>query len=416
MPSLYRKKNRAGKTLPHYYCTFRVPTPDGETKQIHRTTGERTKFEAMNEAIRIEKAERAAAASDNQTSTEIFNKVKEAANLATKGMLNPAHGRRLIGEIMSLAGLNSTNHTLRSWFDDWTKDKEETVKASTLVFYQSTTKEFLKFMGEAADKPLDSVTTQQIRDYRDSVRASGRAAKTANQKLKCLRSIFGDAVKAAVLLHNPASAIKTLKEVDSVPRLPFTPEEVAQLIQHASSQDWRGVILLGALAGLRLTDATRLTSGNVDLDRKVIQLTPAKTESHGTTVEIPLHPDLFDFFSNHEIPPFAKSPLFPSLVKLGPGSRGGLSKQFEKIMNSAEIDRCVVRTMEKGAARPTAQKTFHSLRHTFTSWLAKADVPEEIRMKMTGHTQSKVHQKYTHQEISTLRAGVERIPRLSESG
>jgi hypothetical protein len=33
-------------------------------------------------------------------------------------------------------------------------------------------------------------------------------------------------------------------------------------------------------------------------------------------------------------------------------------------------------------------------------------------MKMTGHTQSKVHQKYTHQEISTLRAGVEHIPRL----
>lgn len=413
MPSLYRKKNRAGKTLPHYYCTFRIPTSDGESKQIHRSTGERTKNEAMNEAIRLEQTERAAASCDDETSSEIFAKVKEAAHLATKGMLNPAHGRRLIGEIMSLAGLNSPNHSLRSWIDDWINEKRETVKASTLAFYESTTKQFLAFMGEAADKPLDSVTTQQIREYRDSIRSSGRAAKTANQKLKCLRSIFGDAVKVAALIHNPASAIRTLKEVDSVHRLPFTHEEVAKLIENAPSDDWRGVILLGGLAGLRLTDATRLTAGNLDLERKVVQLTPAKTESHGTTVEIPLHPDLFDFFSKHEIPPFAKSPLFPSLVKLGPGSRGGLSKQFEKIMEAAGIDRCVVRTMEDGAARPTAQKSFHSLRHTFTSWLAKADVPEEIRMKMTGHTQSKVHQKYTHQEISTLRAGVERIPRIS---
>jgi len=84
-------------------------------------------------------------------------------------------------------------------------------------------------------------------------------------------------------------------------------------------------------------------------------------------------------------------------------------------MNAAEVDRGLVRTKETGAARTTAARSFHSLRHTFTSWLAKADVPEEVRMKMTGHTESKTHQKYTHQELSTLRAGVDKIPSLTQS-
>ena len=79
-------------------------------------------------------------------------------------------------------------------------------------------------------------------------------------------------------------------------------------------------------------------------------------------------------------------------------------------MEEADISRKVTRKTKDGAARETAARSFHSLRHTFTSWLAKADVPEEVRQKMTGHTDSRTHQKYTHQELSTLRAGVERIP------
>jgi integrase len=221
-------------------------------------------------------------------------------------------------------------------------------------------------------------------------------------------------VKVAALIHNPAAPIKSLEETDSVPREPFTSAEVARLAAAAPTPDWKGVILLGALAGLRLTDATRLTAGNLDLDRGVINLIPRKTDRKGTTVEIPLHPDLFDFFKGHEVSPFAKAPLFPSLVELEAGGRDALSDQFKGIMKAAKVDRGVTREKGEKVARTTAARSFHSLRHTFTSWLAKADVPEEVRMKMTGHTESKTHQKYTHQELSTLRAGVDRIPRLEK--
>jgi len=203
--------------------------------------------------------------------------------------------------------------------------------------------------------------------------------------------------------------------VDSVPRLPFTNDQVGKLLAAAPSFDWKGVILLGALTGLRLSDITKITAGNIDLKRNTLNLTPAKTSRKGTTVEIPLHQDILDFFKDHPLPPFAKSQVFPELAKTTPGSRSGLSKQFANIMDEAGIDRGVVRSSESGAARATASYSFHSLRHTFTTWLAKADVSEEVRMKMTGHTETKTHQKYTHHEIETLRAGVDSLPSLNGS-
>jgi integrase len=415
MPSLYRKTSPQGKTLPNWYCFFRVTASDGSSKQVHRSTGHTTKKEAAEVARGFEKASRAESGADDETAAAILAKISEAGEMALKGRLNPAHGRRLIGEIMMLSG-DSTggNFTLREWVADWNKEKKESTKPNTALFYRSTTAQFLLFLREKADAPLDAITTKQVRDYRDSIRAAGRTARTANHKLKALRSLFGDAVKVAALLHNPAAPIKSLEETDSTPREPFTSAEVGKLADAAPSADWRGVILLGALTGLRLTDITRLTAGNLDLDRGAIKLTPRKTERKGTTVEIPLHPDLLEFFESHEIPPFAKSSLFPTLANVEAGHRSGLSNQFREIMEAARVDRGVARTKETGAARETAARSFHSLRHTFTSWLAKADVPEEVRMKMTGHTESKTHQKYTHQELSTLRDGVDKIPRLNQ--
>lgn len=250
----------------------------------------------------------------------------------------------------------------------------------------------------------------------DSRRKAGRAAKTCNQNLKALRSLFGDAVKIAALVHNPAAAIKILAETDSTPRQPFTLEEVARLIQFAPSTDWKGSILIGAFTGLRLVDACNLLSENLDLERGVINLTPRKTERKGTTVEIPLHPELLDFFAENPPPPFPATPLFPSLAIAKSGGRYGLSYQFRLIMEEAAVSRNVIRRSIDGAARDTAARSYHSLRHTFTSWLAKANVPEEVRQKMTGHTDSRTHQKYTHHELSSLREGVERIPSFNLKG
>lgn len=53
--------------------------------------------------------------------------------------------------------------------------------------------------------------------------------------------------------------------------------------------------------------------------------------------------------------------------------------------------------------------TFHGLRHTFITWLAKSGVPKEIRMRLAGHTTSDAHDGYTHWDVEALRPYSERI-------
>lgn len=56
--------------------------------------------------------------------------------------------------------------------------------------------------------------------------------------------------------------------------------------------------------------------------------------------------------------------------------------------------------------------TFHGLRHTTNTWLAKAGVPKEIRMRLMGHKTSDVHDGYTHLNVEDLRTFSERLDAL----
>lgn len=59
-----------------------------------------------------------------------------------------------------------------------------------------------------------------------------------------------------------------------------------------------------------------------------------------------------------------------------------------------------------------SKRTFHALRHSFTSALANAGVSPEFRMKLTGHRSEAIHSGYTHHELKTLREAVGRLPKL----
>jgi integrase len=57
-------------------------------------------------------------------------------------------------------------------------------------------------------------------------------------------------------------------------------------------------------------------------------------------------------------------------------------------------------------------KSFHGLRHSFTSQLANSGVSAELRMKLTGHSSPETHRVYTHHELETLSRAIQTLPRL----
>jgi site-specific recombinase XerD len=56
--------------------------------------------------------------------------------------------------------------------------------------------------------------------------------------------------------------------------------------------------------------------------------------------------------------------------------------------------------------------TFHSLRHSFVSELANAGIAADVRQMLAGHSEDRSHAVYTHTQLDTLRAAVQKLPRV----
>jgi hypothetical protein len=72
-------------------------------------------------------------------------------------------------------------------------------------------------------------------------------------------------------------------------------------------------------------------------------------------------------------------------------------------MERAGIDDGVARKKDGKLGRNVSRLSFHSLRHSFNSAMANADVPLEIRQKLTGHASQDMNKHYTHLELGSLR-------------
>ena len=58
--------------------------------------------------------------------------------------------------------------------------------------------------------------------------------------------------------------------------------------------------------------------------------------------------------------------------------------------------------------------TFHCFRHTFNTWLAEdPKTPQDVRMRLSGHTQAKTNEIYVHED-SQSRAAIGRLKTIEE--
>ena len=202
------------------------------------------------------------------------------------------------------------------------------------------------------------------------------------------------ALTRGLVTQNPAKTVRSLKQTDSSQRAPFSSEEIEKIINLDSIDDeWRGAIILAAHSGLRCGDVVRLCSE--DIKKGIVTVMPEKTARTQKVVRLPLTQDFLAWLGDR------KGSLFPSLLEQKKATR---SMQFISIMEKAGVPRCV-----RGAGVAELSRSFHCLRHSFTSWLADAGVPEEVRQSLTGHSSSRIHQNYTHFDSAPVEA-IKKLP------
>ncbi len=412
-----------------YQAQFYVPDAvTGDLKKVRKSTGHTNKKKAQACADELERNSQSVMQAGSERAQRAKALLAEAVAEIERETFTAPTARKYLSKLLAIAtGEEMESYCIETWTEEWLRRKARDSSQATITRYRAHTQAFRAWLGDSRrNKPLESITSQDARRWRESLQDAGRTGKTVLAYCKDVGAVYRAAIREGLVSFNPFSALEAIDTSDSLERKPFNEEEVSALLKAAPTEEWRGLILVAAFTGLRLGDSARLSWEAVDLNAKRITLIPSKTKKKKREVRIPIHPELFTFLESVTIySDKPNAPVFETLSATKIGARAGLSQTFNKIMSNAGVERgkpsrdideeSVNDSKEKKASvgRVTYERGFHSLRHTFTSWLRNAGVSEEDRMALTGHTTRESHQIYSHGDEKTSKAAIAKLPSLN---
>lgn len=380
-----------------------IVRPDG-TRLPRKSTKTTSKREAVKIANDWEAEERKKA-DESITETRHTHRafariVENAARLAEDGKLTINRAEEMIRDLRRLANPAFSEITVYDYWTKWNERREKEVSVSTSNNQKHALKKWETAMPETMARPITELTPDEIRAGLAAMQAGtgAVATSTAGNYLSTLKEVLDAAIEERLLETNPARtrAVKQAKKrtgtKDKEKVGPFTLDEVRKLMTEASDE-WKGMILFGFHTGLRMMDIAEL--GAVNLDGATLIRRSDKTDTQTRT---PLHPQLAEWVKGRG------EWLFPKIRTM---KKNNVSTTFSNLRERAGISKEIVLP---GGEK--AKRSFHSLRHTFTSILANADVSEEVRMNLTGQKTSAVHANYTHFDKNTLTAAISKLPTL----
>ncbi|MCX6879481.1 MAG: tyrosine-type recombinase/integrase [Verrucomicrobia bacterium] len=368
--------------------------PDG--RQVRRVTGETSKRAAQAKANAWEIADAKRAGDSHDTHRAGFALLDQAARDLEAGHLTLQRTEELLRRLHRLADPDFREVCVIPWFQSWIESQRPHVSGSTLKGYGEDLEIMRSAFGtKTSNKPLRELTPQEIEKALLKAKVDRRGA-TVNKAFVSFRRACTSAHDKGLITASPAKTVKPLPTADTTLKAPFTVPEVHSLLTHADGDEWRGLITLACHTGLRLSDLLSLSAR--DVHGTEIHIMPGKTKRHKTVVRIPLSPPCLAWIDGR------KNYFFP-VIRKQPTST--TSMQFRKLMLRAGVPREIAFIGDQ-----TASRSFHSTRHTFTSWLTDAGVDADLRMKLTGHSNDKTHAVYTHHSDEALAAAVRMLPNL----
>lgn len=373
--------------------------PDGT--RTKRGIGQGVKKNERREAVRVAAAMEAKDRKAKDFMGRKFEEILSRAQADAKaGKLSAERAADYLAELRKVADPDYRVVTLAQHLESWCEEKSVRVRAKTYACYLDMKRRFTNALGpKVMNAPLGNLTQAEVEAALRKMRDSGLKASTINSDLRAFRQALKQGLDDGLVSRNVTAGIKPLPEDDSTERAPFEAAEVRRMITHEETpEEWRGVILFGGHTGLRLGDVVQL--GLEHIDGTDIVIRPTKTSRRRKTIRIPLSSPLVAWIKGKQ------GKFFPSLAKMKSPT---LSTQFIAIMKRAGVPAEV--TLPGGIP---ARRSFHSLRHSFASWLAEADIHADVRQRLTGHSSAGVHARYTHHDKTLIRA-IETLPNLLQN-
>jgi integrase/recombinase XerC len=278
---------------------------------------------------------------------------------------------------------------LSDFIQEFLAYSKQNYSAKTVRIFSSVLRRFQLFLGDCF---LNSLTPKEADLYKVE-RLKSISATSVNIELRTLKSAFNTAHRWGNIVSNPFDKISFVKLPETQPMY-FTKEDFQRLLNMITEQWLKEIVLLATLTGMRRGEIVNLRWQDVDLQRKVIQIQSNATfkTKQGKRRAIPMSEVAFHLLQSR----FGKgtSEYVFSLTdqKI---SEGWLTHKFKYYVYEAKLN--------------NDKLHFHSLRHTFASWLVQDGVSLYEVQKLLGHSNISVTQVYSHLEPEKLHNTVNKI-------
>ena len=251
-----------------------------------------------------------------------------------------------------------------------------------------------KWLGIIADKPLTSITTIDVENLvlRPMIEA-GLSSSRIRHALVLISVVWKMAAeKGFVSGENPISRVKKPKRDEQRDRF-LNKTEAADLLAALKelSIDSHDVALLSVFSGLRIGECLALTWADIDLDEGIIFV---KDTKNGRNRHAYITSEIGEMLTRRNQGRAKQYRVF---------DYGRLARPDHVVRSDFALARRDL-GLNNGVVDSRQRVVFHTLRHTFASWLVQIGTPLYTVSKLMGHSSLKMTERYAHLAPDTQRA------------
>ncbi len=249
-------------------------------------------------------------------------------------------------------------------------------------------------------KKLSEISSLDVEKLKTEILQAGRTPRTAQQVIALVRAALNRSRKWGFLVgNNPASGVRVPRFDNRRVRF-LTPEEARKLLVECRKRNSPRnliypMVLLALTTGMRAGEIFRLKVQDLDLKEGVIHVRDAKSGENGVVY----------------VPDQVKDVLLPLIKGKKPHEHVFTKPDGRPFKEVPDVWENIVRDLKfnEGVTDPREKVVFHTLRHTFCSWLALAGVPLHVIKELARHKTIQMTERYAHLLPDVRRKAAEKV-------
>jgi integrase len=242
--------------------------------------------------------------------------------------------------------------------------------------------------------PIPEITPEVLNSIKNTMLEKEKTPRTVTYVLAVARQVFNYAISNDLISeNNPVNKIK--KPSCDNRRIRFlTQKEAGILLEHLSkaSKQVHDMALLSLHCGLRAGEIFSITWNDVDFEHGIISIKDTKSGRNRSAI---MTPDIKEMLEENKQTSESNGLVFVSAI----GTKiTDISNSFSRAVNTLGFN--------DGIDDDRQKVVFHTLRHTYASWLVMSGVDLYTVQKLMGHSTISMTERYSHLAPDHLKKAV----------